>query len=247
MLPELILREEKEKNYPLLIALGFTSVVIAFLASRFLFPREADLLAVVFAAIPIVYPLTSFFFDDEKNYGPHIPEVAIYLSLFFGQVVAFLILAYFNPDFFSVQAQVAGISGNAISPGFFLGLLINNMGVFVSIMAVSFIIGSAGAFILSWNASVFGVFLASLLHKLPDNLRAYVLGNGDTAPPLAYLPHASFEMTGFILAGISGTLMSAAVYREHFDKKHWKNFILLIIIGTVMIVAGALLESTGTA
>ena len=241
------MREEKEKNYPLLIALGFTSVVIAFLASRFLFPAQADLLVVVFAAIPIVYPLTSFFFDDEKNYRPHIPEVAIYLSLFLGQVTAFLILAYFNPGFFSAQVEAAGISGNAISPGFFLGLLINNMGVFISIAVVSFITGSAGAFILSWNASVLGVFFADILHRLPDNIRAYILGSQNTAPPLAYLPHASLEMAGFVIAGITGTLMSAAVYREHFDKKHWKNFILLLVMGIAMIFGGALLESTGTA
>ena len=169
MLPELILREEQEENYTLLAGLGFASVLFAFAVSGFLFPSQADLLVVIFAAIPLVYPLVSFFFDDEKSYAPHTPEALNYFSLFFGQVLAFLILGYFRPEFFAVQSQAAGISGNAVDHGFFLGLLLNNMTVFVSIAFVSFITGSAGAFILSWNASVLGVFLASLLLRLPRN------------------------------------------------------------------------------
>jgi uncharacterized membrane protein SpoIIM required for sporulation len=244
MLPELILREEQEENYTLLAGLGFASVLFAFAVSGFLFPSQADLLVVIFAAIPLVYPLVSFFFDDEKSYAPHTPEALNYFSLFFGQVLAFLILGYFRPEFFAVQSQAAGISGNAVDPGFFLGLSLNNMTVFVSIAFVSFITGSAGAFILSWNASVLGVFLASLLLRLPRNVSAYLLGDGKTAPPLAYVPHATFEMSGFILAGISGTLMSAAFYRKHFDKKHWKDFGKLFVAGVLLILIGAFLEAT---
>lgn len=246
MLPELILREEEEENYSLLGALGFCSVVAAYFVSGLLYPSEADFLIVIFAAIPLVYPLTSFFFDDEKNRAPHMPEVLNYFSLFVGQALAFFIFAYYNPDFFAVQASKVGLSGAAISPGFFVDLIANNMGVFMAITAVSFITGSAGAFILSWNASVLGVFLAGLLQRLPDTISAYLLGTRNTAPPLAYVPHATFEMLGFILAGISGTLMSAAVYREHFDREHWKDFGKVLLIGTLFIVIGALLESTGS-
>lgn len=245
MLPELILREEEEENFPLLTVLGLGSVFVAFLASRHLFPQEADLLVVIFAAIPLVYPLTSFFFDDEKNYAPHFPEVANYFSLFAGQTLGFLILGFSYPEFFSIQSQVAGITGNAISPGLFLGVLFNNLGVFLSIAFISLFVGSAGAFILSWNASVLGVFLADLLHRLPDTF-AYFTGTKNVPTPIAYVPHATFEMTGFILAGISGSLMSAAVYRKHFDKEHWVDFAKLLVAGVFCVVFGALLESTGS-
>ncbi len=245
MLPELILREEEEENFTVLAFLGLVSVFVAFLVSRHLFPSEADLLIVIFSAIPLVYPLTSFFFDDEKNFAPHLPEAMNYFALFFGQVIGFLVLGYSFPEFFAVQAEAAGISGSAVAPGFFLGLIMNNFGVFLSITLVSFLTGSAGAFILTWNASVLGVFMASLLHRLPDKLSHYLLGTRTTAPPLAYVPHATFEMTGFILAGITGTLMSAAVYREHFDLRHWMDFFRLLVLGLACIVIGALLESTG--
>ncbi|MFB6174620.1 MAG: stage II sporulation protein M [Candidatus Nanohalobium sp.] len=246
MFPELILREEQHRNYPLLALLGVCSVIAAYIVAGVIYPREADMLIVIFAAIPLVYPLTSFFFDDEADRAPHIPEIAGYFALFLGQAVAFLGLGYFKPDFFAAQALRAGISGSAISPNFFLFLLVNNIGVFAAITLVSFVTGSAGAFILSWNASVLGVFLANLLHKLPDGLSAAFLGTKGTAPPLAYVPHATFEMTGFILAGVSGSLMSAAVYREHFDWAHWKDFGKLFGIGALCIVIGALLESTGS-
>lgn len=245
MLPELILREEQQEDYPLLAILGLGSVLVAFLASRHLFPREADLLVVIFSAIPLVYPLTSFFFDDEKNHAPHLPEVANYFSLFSGQVIGFMALGFYYPRFFTAQSQVAGITGNAISPGFLIGILANNIGVFLSIAVVSFIVGSAGAFILSWNASVLGVFLADLLHQLPGTF-AYLTGTENVPTPIAYVPHATFEMTGFILAGISGSLMSAAVYREHFDKEHWMDFTKLLAAGVFCVLLAALLESTGS-
>jgi uncharacterized membrane protein SpoIIM required for sporulation len=244
MLPELILREEHEGNYPLLFGLGLLSVFIAFLAAGHLFPPQADFLVVIFSAIPLVYPLTSFFLDDEKKYAPHFPEVANYFSLFLGQVAGFFMLGLDFPGFFTVQKQVAGITGNAIAPDFFLALLVSNMAVFLSIAVVSFVVGSAGAFILAWNASVLGVFLADLVSRL-EGVAEYLLGSGKVPSPLAYVPHATFEMTGFILAGISGSLMSAAFYREHFDRKHWTDFAKLLVAGAFCIVIGAMLESTG--
>lgn len=244
MLPELILREEEKENYFLLYGLGLVSVFIAFLAAGHLFPRESDFLVVIFSAIPLVYPLTSFFLDDEKNYSSHVPEVANYFFLFVGQVSGFFMLGLEFPGFFEVQRQVAGITGNAVRPGFFLALLMNNMAVFFSIVLVSFVVGSAGAFILAWNASVLGVFLADLVSKLQGFVE-YIVGSGKVSSPLAYVPHATFEMTGFILAGITGSLMSAAFYREHFDTRHWMDFFKLLAIGTGCIVVGALLESTG--
>lgn len=246
MFPELILREEQQHNYPLLAFLGVASVIAAYFVSKTIYPREADMLVVIFAAIPLVYPLTSFFFDDEKEKAPHLPEISSYFSLFVGQVLAFIVLGYFRPDFFAAQATRAGISGSAVSPSFFLFLLVNNLMVFAAITVVSFVTGSAGAFILSWNASVLGVFLADLIHRLPGTFSAVFSGTERTAPPIAYVPHATFEMTGFILAGISGTLMSAAVYRKHFDWAHWKDFGKVLGFGVFCILMGALLESTGS-
>jgi uncharacterized membrane protein SpoIIM required for sporulation len=65
----------------------------------------------------------------------------------------------------------------------------------------------------------------------------------EKAAPVLYFPHAAFEMTGFIIAGIAGSLISAAVYREHFDEETWRNLVILVLAGVGCIFVGASLET----
>ncbi len=230
MLPELILREEEEENFALLVGLGLLSGLAGFAAARWLFPSEADIVGVMFAAIPLIYPLTSYFLERENNSAPHIPEIMVYGSVFLGEVVAFFIMALYFSDVFQLQNQIIGATGNAVNPVSFGSIFLNNIIVFLGILTVAVVVGSAGSFILTWNASVLGVFLADIFQQTP------VL-------PLAYVPHASLEMLGFIIAGIAGTMMSAAMYREHFEKDTWLDLLKLVALGVVLIVAAAVLET----
>jgi len=242
MLPELILKEERKDNFSLLFVLGLFSSLIGFLAASALFPSEKSVLTVIFASIPLVYPLTTKFLADEKRKAEsYFEEVEIYGSLFAGEALGFMLISLFSPGALSLQASAAGISGNAVSPGFFFQVLSNNLMVFSGILLVSAIVGSAGAFILVWNASVLGRFFASLINRL-EGFRV-LTGTSETASPLAYVPHASFEMAGFILAGISGSMISAAVYREHFDRRKWLDILKLVVLGLVFVLSGAILEA----
>ncbi len=241
MLPELIYREERKEDYSLLMALGAASGFFGFTAAKLVFPSELDILAVVFAAMPLVYPLTQFFLEDEMNGRPHIPEIQAYSAIFIGEVIAFLSLGYFFPDAFSIQSTLVGASGYATASASFAGILANNMVVFLTILFMATAIGSAGAFILTWNASVLGVFFASLISSISSH--AGLLNCRPTPSPLCYMPHATFEMTGFIIAGISGSLISAALYREHFDMETWIDYSKLVAIGIFFVVLGAFLET----
>jgi hypothetical protein len=241
MLPELIYREERSEDYLLLVALGMVSALIGFGAASFLFPTETDILAVIFASVPLVYPLTKFFLEDEKNRAPHIPEIQVYGSIFVGEVIGFIVLGTIFPESFSIQSSIVGASGFAIFGGSFIGILLNNLTVFGAILGLAAIIGSAGAFVLTWNASVLGVFFAKLLGSIESGAGYFTCK--PTPSPLCYAPHTFFEMTGFIIAGVSGSLISAAVYREHFDKETWKDYSKLVALGLSMILLGAFLES----
>lgn len=250
MLPELVLREEEERNHLLIVLLGLFSGLAGFGAAKIFFPGQTSVLSVVFASIPLVYPLTSVFLEDEKNgRRPHEEEVEFYGALFLGEFLAFLGLAlvstesfYMQASVFSDQAASLGLTGNAVSPDTLYMVLSNNLLLFFSILAVSAVIGSAGAFILTWNASVLGVFIAKLLSEL-GTIYHILTGSGQTPSPIAYVPHATLEMSGFIVAGITGSLVSAAVYREHFNKDTWKDLAKMVITGVLLIVLGALLES----
>lgn len=241
MLPELIYREERAEDYPLLIMLGAVSALAGFGAASFLFPSEVSVLAVIFASIPLVYPLTKFFLEDEKNGSPHIPEMQVYGSIFLGEAIGFLVLGMFFPASFSLQSSIVGASGFAVFGGAFTGIVLNNLTVFAAILTLAAFIGSAGAFVLTWNASVLGVFFAKLVGSIESG--AGYLTCKPTPSPLCYAPHTFFEMTGFIIAGISGSLISAALYREHFDKETWRDYAKLVALGLFMIFLGAFLET----
>lgn len=248
MLPEIILREENREDWKFLFLLGTASAVIGFNLGRLLFPSQSGVLMAVFAAIPLVYPLTDFFLRDEENGRPHREEVEVYGSLFAGEVLGFTALGVLNPGPFNAQFSTIGqqlvemgITGYATSGAGFMSVFLNNITVFAVILTVSVIIGSAGAFILTWNASVLGAFLATLIRELPTS--GIVTGSDTLPSPIAYLPHSLFEMSGFIVAGIAGSLMSAAIYREHFDWDTWKDFSKLIAAGIMCILLGAIIET----
>jgi uncharacterized membrane protein SpoIIM required for sporulation len=242
MLPELILKEERLDNFALLFILGAASAFMGILAAAVLFPSEASILSVVFASIPLVYPLATKFLEAENSSEEsYMEEIQIYAALFLGETFGFTLLSLFRPDMLSLQAEIAGVTGMATQPGLFMSIFTNNMMVFGGILTVSAVIGSAGAFILVWNASVLGKFFGVLLSSLEGF--DVITGSSQSASPIAYVPHATFEMTGFILAGISGSLVSAAVYREHFDRDTWWGILKLVLTGMLCIYIGAVLET----
>jgi uncharacterized membrane protein SpoIIM required for sporulation len=230
MLEEIFLLEEEHHNFGRLMVLGLLAGVAGFIAASVLFPTQSDILAVIFASVPMIYSLTEKFLNDEAENRPHIPEVETYLSIFAGMALAFFILAVQFPESFEVQRAVIGASGAAVSQANFQVILSNNLMVFSAVFLLAMLIGSAGAFVLTWNASVLGVFLARVAESSP----VMVLG---------YLPHTLFEISGFVIGGIAGSLISAAVYRRHFDRETWMDYLKLISLGVLCIFIGAFLET----
>jgi uncharacterized membrane protein SpoIIM required for sporulation len=253
MLEELIMREERTQNHVFLFLLGIVSVLVAVKLATVIFAGQADIVAVFLAAMPLVYPLTAYFLKDEKEKRPHLPEIEIYASLFLGEMVGFFAVGLFEPTLLSLQINMIessivkmGITGYATGACGFLCILLNNMVVTGFILLVSSILGSAGAFILTWNASVLGVFLAVLTREIISRAghAAIPAGAGNIPSPLAYVPHASVEMSGFIVAGIAGSMISAAVYRKHFDRETWSDFADLVGFAVSLILTGAALETS---
>ncbi|MFB6116689.1 MAG: stage II sporulation protein M [Candidatus Nanosalina sp.] len=230
MLERIFLLEEEKQNFRLLAVLGLLSGIVGFTVARILFPSQSDILSVLFAAIPLIYSLTEKFLEDESEKLPHVPEVEMYLSIFAGLSLAFGLLSVHFPGSFDAQSAIVGLSSAAVQDVSFSLILTNNLTVFSSIFIVSMFIGSAGAFILSWNASVFGVFMAKV-------------ASSDPLMTLSYLPHSLFEMSGFVIGGIAGSLISAAAYRGDFDREIWMDYIKLLLAGIGCIVIGALLET----
>ena len=237
MLPEIILEEEEDLDYTHLVFAGGFAAIFGFLFAQVLFPSERAILSPVFASIPLIYPLMSYYLEREER-PDFFQETSVYASLFTGITAGFFSIALIMPEVFSMQLDVIGITGYATAEASFLAVISNNLMVFAGILLVSFLLGSAGAFILVWNASVLAAFFAYLVNDF-SGLGAVI----SASSPLAYVPHASLEMTGFIIAGILGTTASASVYRDHWSMDHWKNLAKLLVVGTVAILFGAVIET----
>ncbi len=243
MLPELIYREERKEDYKALYGLGLLAGIIGFLVAWIVFPGNLSIVAVVFAAIPLVYPLNRYFFEDEKERAPHLQEVLVYGSLFAGLTTAFFILGLNFQDAFELQSQLVGAAGFATqAEAAFTSVFLNNITVFGIILLAALFVGSAGAFVLTWNASVLGFFFATLVKDFRSAEEFFSCSNPDPSP-LCYLPHTTFEMGGFIVAGVAGTLISAAVYRKDFETELWKDYSKLVLAGVLLVLVGAVLET----
>lgn len=238
MLPELIMKEEELLNYKALAMLGAGSGLIGIgIANRF-FPGNGSLVAPMIAAVPLVFPLMNYYFREEED-PEFLTETMIYGSIFTGLVGAFFIGGLIVPDFFTAQIQTTGITGQATAENpTFVGVLSHNLTLFISILGISAFLGSSGAFILSLNASMVGVFFADLANSLSS-----FGGLFSTGSPIAYLPHTSLEMAGFIAAGILGTTSSASIYRQHLSLEHWKQLSKLLGVGVTSIVLAAFIET----
>jgi uncharacterized membrane protein SpoIIM required for sporulation len=236
MISELILREERNYNEAAIFGLGIVCSAVGSAVSMAVIPSGSGYTAAAFAALAIVTPLHRYLFSGDTDRV--IKGTGIYIILFAGIATGFTAVSAIEPDVLTAQGTY--LSGNATSPASFSSLLLNNMTVFVVTGFLSTVLGSAGAFVLAWNASVMGKFFGS---KVSNGL----LVSGCEASPgvICYLPHSLFEITGFATAGIAGTLVSGAVISRKMDKPTWIKITEICLFGVGLIVTGAAIESKG--
>ncbi len=213
------------------------------------------LFAVMFIVIPASYFLTRLIVRDEKLEEKEIArhykkgiwqryksEFLIFATFFFSLVFTFAIWSFIvGGDFFQIQnteiARVVGGTGNAVYPGFtFENILINNSYVFALSFMLSFIFGGGAVFIIVWNASILGAFIAKLSTTVWDI----------PAQTIRFLPHGTFEIGGYLLAAVAGGIISAAIIRKHHKRGVFKvvltDALIVFLIGFALVVIGAGIE-----
>lgn len=139
-----------------------------------------------------------------------------------------------------VQSSVIGsITGNIISPSLFFEIISNNLSVFFLTFILSFLLTAGMVFVLVWNASVLGVFLSKVSKSI---LHVPVVS-------ISYIPHGILEVSGYILAGISGFFLSHEIEEfVEWDKKGravklMEDSSFVLILGLLFLILGAVLES----
>lgn len=235
----------KQHSY-LVLVLSFIYVFFAYIVAKLFFP-EGESIALIFTLTLILLPSLNHIINSEeiiekkgcnhflKN---HKVIFSVYLASFIGIFLGFLILS----NYISFSYQLSFIEKldftTIVQPTVenLFGLITTNLTVMIICFILSLFYGAGAIFLIVLNASVFAVFLNHLGKKI-----VY----------LYFFIHLIPEVAGFLLAAISGAIISRALFVEKFCSKSFKNILrnslIILLIATGLIIIGALLEIFVTA
>ncbi len=200
----------------------------------------------------------------------HFDVIKVYTWIFIGLAFTFSFWAVMLPestancdgwqcalpekgDVFSQQAKVrSDITGNAVGSqecfssgtkdfsNCFQLIFENNTWVMVLAIIFSFIWGAGAIFLLGWNASVIGYFVATEITS--KSLDAGI------ARAISYLPHGIPEIMAYFIAAIAGGIISAAITKKSFQKHELRivlvDTVLLLMLATITLFIGAYIETS---
>ncbi|MFA6330139.1 MAG: stage II sporulation protein M [Candidatus Micrarchaeia archaeon] len=137
--------------------------------------------------------------------------------------------------------QTSVATGNAIRPDFLSLLVSHNMQVLALMLLFSLLYGVGSLYLLLWNASVIGVFVAQGIAQ--NGLMAGLFGSF-----LGLIPHGIFELSAYFVASVAGGIFSVAIMRRHLERPELKSVLsdsfVLVLFSIVLLFIGALVESS---
>ncbi|MAE13570.1 hypothetical protein CMO92_03315 [Candidatus Woesearchaeota archaeon] len=198
---------------------------------------------------------------DENNF------IRIYLFLFLGIFIIYSLAAIVLPSFqvnslFREQLEMRAISGDAtlsgeplstaavggatFTKGLFWAILINNFWVMLACFVISLLTGDGAVFLITWNASVWGTIFgvtarnaAAISGSEPFIMLGLIF--------LIVFPHMILESLCYILAAISGGLISKSFLTEKFGSKIFDTVmeynVSLFVLAIIFLLLGALVET----
>ncbi|MBR9706835.1 MAG: stage II sporulation protein M [Candidatus Diapherotrites archaeon] len=282
MVLESILQPDDVDNRPeLVVIMALVATSIALLLTGIAFSSESSMLWIAFVTIALMPFMVAFFkkeefeavsYDKETTFMERNSDVLkLYYLFFFGIIFATALWYAMLPqdtitDLFGEQLKtvksVQDLSNSMT--GQFLGLgnvfdkntvLIfeNNLWVLILILITSFIYGAGALFIITWNASVIGVFIGDTIRQLYTVVYSgaeygglLAFGHGFYAS-LGFLPHGILELAAYSLAAVAGSILSAAIVRKKHLKNEFKivtkDALVLIAIAILLVALGAFVEA----
>jgi uncharacterized membrane protein SpoIIM required for sporulation len=264
--------EYAEKRPAEMFIVAFAYTTIAILLSLWVFAEYAGLTMVFFtvmAAIPLMIKLIVL--EERKLFTrahetTHRATIPFFIFLFLGMVSAYTFFFTVLPEatvnqIFNVQiSTIQSVNTNIMSQlsGQFFGdffplVIFNNLKVMTFAVLFSFIYGSGAIFILTWNASVLGVAIGSLIRELISATAASVgaVGVGTYFGAISisfarYLLHGIPEIGAYFVAGLAGGIISVGVLRyQLFDERFMvvmKDALFLLIVAVILVLISGAIE-----
>jgi uncharacterized membrane protein SpoIIM required for sporulation len=257
---------EKKTRYAFLMGIGYS--ILGIIAAMFIFPQDPGIAAIAFTSLLILPSLTKLISIEanqaarEKKFSlrqliwEHGDIFKIYVFLFLGILLAFAFFSIVWPhlatsSIFSQQASIFGTlatgkaTAAASAGAFFWGLLKNNLLVLVICLVLSLIYGTGAIFILTWNASVWGVVFGLMAKN-----SAVVAGANPfwifALTFIAVFPHLVLEALSYIIAAVSGGVISKAVIREKVFSNRFNQIVqdglMLFVLALIVLFVAAYIE-----
>jgi len=246
---------EKRVIYAFIIAVIYSILGIA--AARLLFGANSGIVSVIFTSLFILPYLQKLFRKEEKeeekehllslksfasikHFFKHNKAIKVYFAIFLGIYLTYMFFSFILPqlgfntfDILKEQLFVdPALRGRAIDTGTFFSILTNNWWVLLACFLIAIIVGDGALFFIAWNASSWGVLFG---------YRALTAGLNGGVSPWYYLlvlfaitlPHVILEGGAYILAAISGNVISDEIIK---NKTEVRNFIFYLIGGTCLLL-----------
>jgi uncharacterized membrane protein SpoIIM required for sporulation len=262
MLEQLFDLKSIKGNWINITLLGIVYTFIGTYSALLLFPNYVSIMSLSFTALLLI-PSVGYLLQKEDNiirkdshlsfisiFRQHKDIVRLYILLFFGVFLAFLLIGFFGSNeyvsqYFSAQMKVAGISGQAVGTGAdFFSIIANNLLVFAICFVLSLAYGAGSIIFIVWNASVWGIVFGYFLRQSAAEAGNIFLYLGKIFLP--FLPHMLTEAASYIIAAMMGGVIAKAVIREtHFSKNFYhvlKEGIVFASFGFLLVVFAAVLE-----
>ncbi len=271
---ESLLHPKMARNSPLeVLVISIIISIVAALFSYYIFPEYTSVLTSAFITIMFAPFFQRLFASEEaieefalnhrqKNnlFQRHAPVIKIYGAYFLGVIIVMSLLFVFLPDtmkseMFEKQISEvqrlsgASLSGSVLVPENAMRIFSNNMFVLILSFVSSLFLGAGAVFILSWNASVIGVYAGFYVKQLiaggMSSFFAYAYGL-----PYAMLSitlHGIPEIFGYFFAGLAGGIMSVGLIKEKFGSREMniviKDSLYFMAFGSFSIFVGSFIET----
>lgn len=239
-------------SYSFIVAMIF--VMVGFLFALLIFPAEFSIAMVTFSTILIV-PYTLKILKREefskvqkiknafKNFSAHNRIIILFIFLFFGMVIEYMILFAFIPPNITQLAfgnQIMTISDTPskyfLNMDFFFKILMNNLRLVFICYILSLFYGIGALYILNYNASIAGIVYGNTIRPL---IWGGSMPTFAVAKLFLFLPHLITEVIAYLLAAIAGILLLKS-FTGKSPTTLTESIVILMEAVALVILAGVL-------
>jgi hypothetical protein len=230
-----------EKKFQYAFILGFCYSIIGIVIAKLLFPSNSGIVSVIFTSILLIPYMRKIMGAEETSeekrkkftlkslYQLHYDVILMYFLIFFGIFFSYLIASFLLPQFgintFNLLKEQLFLDPSlrghaAFSYNTFQSIFYNNWWVLLATFILALMAGDGAIFFVTWNASAWATIFGSRA------LHAALYSGQSSLPVLLQLIaiviwHVILEGGAYMLAGISGSIISNEIIKERIEVKEF--------------------------